>query len=61
MSKATVVNNSTSIDKEQANSAICAMQIFQKQMSKEANKAELSSEDDVDKWITESRRKENSK
>lgn len=41
------------------NSAIYAMQKFQKQMSGEAAKAGFSSEDDVATWITQSRREEN--
>lgn len=34
---------------------------FQEQMKNEAAKAELSSEEDVATWITQSRRKENTK
>ena len=41
------------------NSAIYAMQKFQRQMSGEAAKASFSSEDDIAAWITQSRREEN--
>jgi antitoxin PrlF len=41
------------------NSAIYAMQKFQNQMKDEAEKAGFNSEDDIDTWITESRREEN--
>ena len=41
------------------NSAVYAMQKFQEQMKGEAEKAGFSSEEDVDAWITESRREEN--
>lgn len=41
------------------NSAIYAMQKFQEQMKGEAEKAGFSSEEDIDAWITESRREEN--
>ncbi|MBQ9347798.1 MAG: AbrB/MazE/SpoVT family DNA-binding domain-containing protein [Oscillibacter sp.] len=41
------------------NSAIFAMQKFQEQMSGQAAKAGLMSEDDVMEWITQSRREEN--
>ena len=40
------------------NSAIYALQRFQEQMKGEAAKAGLFSEDDVAKWITNSRREE---
>ena len=41
------------------NSALYAMQKFQKQMKGQAAQADLSSEEDVDRWITQSRRDEN--
>lgn len=41
------------------NSAVYAMQKFQKQMAGEAEKAGFTSEEDVSEWITESRREEN--
>lgn len=41
------------------NSAVYAMQKFQEQMRGEAQKAGLTSEDDVTDWITASRREEN--
>lgn len=41
------------------NSAIYAMQKFQKQMAGEAEKSGFLSEDDVAEWITETRREEN--
>lgn len=41
------------------NSAVYAMQKFQEQMRGEAQKAGLTSEDDVADWITASRREEN--
>lgn len=40
------------------NSAIYAMQKFQEQMKGQAEKAGLTSEDDVADWITRSRREE---
>lgn len=42
------------------NSAIYAIQKFQKQMQGQAEKAGFSSEEDVADWITNSRREENS-
>ena len=42
------------------NSAIYALMKFQEQMSGEAEKAGILSEEDVAKWITSSRREENS-
>ena len=41
------------------NSAIYAIQKFQKQMQGQAEKAGFSSEEDVADWITNSRREEN--
>lgn len=41
------------------NSAVYAMQKFQKQMAGEAEKAGFTSEEDVSEWIAESRREEN--
>ena len=41
------------------NSAVYAIQKFQQQMKGEAEKAGLTSEDDVAEWITASRREEN--
>lgn len=41
------------------NSAVYAMQKFQKQMAGEAEKAGFTSEEDVSEWITDSRREEN--
>ncbi|MCC8097058.1 MAG: AbrB/MazE/SpoVT family DNA-binding domain-containing protein [Eubacterium sp.] len=41
------------------NSAVYAMQKFQKQMQGEAEKADFNSEEDVAEWITLSRREEN--
>lgn len=41
------------------NSAIYAMRRFQEQMSGQAEKAGLMTEDDVAEWITQSRREEN--
>lgn len=41
------------------NSAIYAMRRFQEQMRGEAEKAGFASEEDVDEWITRSRREEN--
>ncbi len=41
------------------NSAIYAIQKFQKQMQGQAEKAGFSSEEDVEDWITNSRREEN--
>ncbi|MEZ3437154.1 MAG: AbrB/MazE/SpoVT family DNA-binding domain-containing protein [Lachnospiraceae bacterium] len=41
------------------NSAIYAMQKFQKQMAGEAEKSGFLSENDVAEWITETRREEN--
>ncbi|MBQ9444844.1 MAG: AbrB/MazE/SpoVT family DNA-binding domain-containing protein [Lachnospiraceae bacterium] len=41
------------------NSAVYALMQFQEQMSGEAKKAGLLSEDDVAEWIASSRRKEN--
>ncbi len=41
------------------NSAVYAMQKFQKQMAGEAEKAGFHSEEDVADWITTSRREEN--
>ncbi len=41
------------------NSAVYAMQQFQKQMQGEAEKAGFNSEEDVAAWITKSRREEN--
>lgn len=41
------------------NSAVYAMQKFQKQMAGEAETAGFTSEEDVSEWITESRREEN--
>lgn len=41
------------------NSAIYAMQKFQEQMKGEAENAGFTSEEDVDDWITQSRREEN--
>lgn len=41
------------------NSAIYAMQKFQKQMVGEAEKSGFLSENDVAEWITETRREEN--
>lgn len=40
------------------NSAIYAMKKFQSQMKGVAEQAGFQSEDDIDEWITESRRKE---
>lgn len=40
------------------NSAIYAMKKFQSQMKGVAEQARFQSEDDIDEWITESRRKE---
>lgn len=40
------------------NSAVYAMQRFQEQMQGQAAAVELTSEEDVAEWITESRRKE---
>ena len=42
------------------NSAIYAMRRFQEQMRGEAEKAGFASEEDVDEWITRSRREEDS-
>ncbi|EET59733.1 transcriptional regulator, AbrB family [Marvinbryantia formatexigens DSM 14469] len=41
------------------NSAIYAMQKFQEQMKGEAEKAGFTSEEDVARWITSTRREEN--
>ena len=41
------------------NSAIYAMQKFQEQMKGEAAKVGFTSEEDIDNWITDSRREEN--
>lgn len=41
------------------NSAVYALERFQKQMAGEAEKAGISSEDDVAEWITRSRREDN--
>lgn len=40
------------------NSALYALRKFQEQMSGQAEKAGLFSEEDVDEWITQSRREE---
>ena len=42
------------------NSAVYALMRFQEQMGGEGEKADLFSEEDVAKWITQSRREENS-
>ena len=43
------------------NSAVYALMKFQEQMKGEAGKAGLLTENDVAEWITQSRRKENTK